>query len=63
MGMNQPLGIAIGAFVLVGALMAPLAAGSLALVFELVISAIVAAISLSLLAMTPTLIRREKMLP
>lgn len=63
MGMNQPLGIAIGAFVLVGALMAPLAAGSLAVAFELIISAIVAAISLSLLAMTPKLIRREKMLP
>ena len=63
MGMNQPLGIAIGAFVLVGALMAPLAAGSLAVVFELIISAIVAAISLLLLAMTPKLIRREKMLP
>ncbi len=63
MGMNQPLGIAIGAFVLVGALMAPLAAGSLAIVFELIISGIVAAISLSLLAMTPKLIRREKMLP
>ncbi len=63
MGMNQPLGIAIGAFVLVGALMAPLAAGSLAVVFELIISAIVAAVSLSLLAMTPRLIRREKMLP
>ncbi len=63
MGMNQPLGIAIGAFVLVGALMAPLAAGSLAIVFELAISAIVAVVSLSLLAMTPRLIRREKMLP
>ncbi len=63
MGMNQPLGIAIGAFVLVGALMAPLAAGSLALVFELIISAIVAAVSLTLLALTPRLIRREKMLP
>ncbi len=63
MGMNQPLGIAIGAFVLVGALMTPLAAGSLALGFELIISGIVAAVSLSLLAMTPKLIRREKMLP
>ncbi len=63
MGMNQPLGIAIGAFVLVGALMAPLASGSLAVVVELILSAIVAAISLSLLAMTPNLIRREKMLP
>ncbi len=63
MGMNQPLGIALGAFVLVGALMAPLAAGSLALAFELILSAIVAAVSLSLLVMTPKLIRREKMLP
>ncbi len=63
MGMNQPLGIAIGAFVLVGALMAPLASGSLAVVVELILSAIVAALSLSLLAMTPNLIRREKMLP
>ncbi len=63
MGMNQPLGIAIGAFVLVGALMAPLGAGSLAIVFELIISGIVAAVSLTLLALTPRLIRREKMLP
>ncbi|HII39725.1 MAG TPA: hypothetical protein HA326_00710 [Thermoplasmata archaeon] len=63
MGMNQPLGIAIGAFILVGALMAPLAAGSLAIVFELVISGIVAVVSLTLLALTPKLIRREKMLP
>jgi len=63
MGMNQPLGIAIGAFVLVGALMAPPAAGSLAIVVELIISGIVAALSLTLLALTPRLIRREKMLP
>ncbi len=62
-GMNQPLGISIGAFVLVGALLAPLAAGSLAIVLELVLSAVVAAVSLGLLAMTPKLIRREKMLP
>ena len=63
MGMNQPLGIALGAFVLVGALMAPLAAGSFAIVLELVLSGVVAVISLGLLAMTPKLIRREKMLP
>ena len=62
-GMNQPLGISIGAFVLVGALLAPLAAGSLAIAFELGLSAIVAGISLALLAATPKLIRREKMLP
>ena len=62
-GMNQPLGISIGAFVLVGALMAPLAAGSAAIILELVLSAIVAAISVTLLALTPNLIRREKMLP
>lgn len=63
MGMNQPLGIAIGAFVLVGALMAPLAAGSFAFALELILSAVVVAISFSLVAMTPKLIRREKMLP
>ena len=63
MGMNQPLGIAIGAFILVGALMAPLIAGSVAIVLELILSGIVAAASLSLLALTPKLIRREKMLP
>ncbi|HYM41023.1 MAG TPA: hypothetical protein VEY12_12920 [Thermoplasmata archaeon] len=63
MGMNQPLGIAIGAFVLVGAMLAPLATGSLAVVVELIISAVVAAVSLGLLAATPRLIRREKMLP
>ncbi len=63
MGMNQPFGIAIGAFIMVGALMAPLASGSLAVAVELILSAIVAATSLSLLALTPNLIRREKMLP
>ncbi len=63
MGMNQPLGIAIGAFVLVGAMMAPLAAPADALVFELAIAAVVVAVSLGLLAVTPRLIRREKMLP
>ncbi len=62
-GMNQPLGIAIGAFVLVGAMMAPLAAPADALVFELVIAAVVVAGSLGLLSATPRLIRREKMLP
>ncbi len=62
-GMNQPLGIAIGAFVLIGALVAPLAARSLAVAAELIISAIVAAVSLTMLMMTPKLIRREKMLP
>ncbi len=62
-GMNQPLGIAIGAFVLVGAMLAPLGAPGDAIVFELVIAAVVVAISLGLLAATPRLIRREKMLP
>ncbi len=62
-GMNQPLGIAIGAFVLVGAMMAPLAAPGDALLFELAIAAVVVAASLGLLAATPRLIRREKMLP
>ena len=55
--------IAIGAFVLMGVMMAPLATGSLAILFELILSAIVAACSVTLVAMTPKLIRREKMLP
>lgn len=63
LGMNQPLGIALGAFVLVGAMMAPLAAPGDALIFELLIAAIVVGASLALLAATPKLIRREKMLP
>ncbi len=63
LGMNQPLGIAIGAFVLVGAMMAPLAAPGDALRFELAIAAVVVTVSLGLLAATPRLIRREKMLP
>lgn len=63
LGMNQPLGIALGAFVLVGAMMAPLAAPRDALVFELLIAAVVVAVSLGLLSATPRLIRREKMLP
>ncbi len=63
LGMNQPLGIALGAFVLVGAMLAPLGAPGDALVFELAISAVVVAVSLGLLSATPRLIRREKMLP
>jgi len=63
LGMNQPLGIAIGAFVLVGAMMAPIAMPSNALVVELLIAAAVVAVSLGLLGLTPKLIRREKMLP
>lgn len=63
MGMNQPLGIAIGAFVLVGAMLAPLGAPHDALVFELAVAAAVVIVSLGLLAATPRLIRREKMLP
>ncbi len=63
MGMNQPLGIAIGAFVLVGAMMAPLVAPADSLLFELAIAAVVVAVSLGLLFATPKLIRREKMLP
>ena len=63
LGMNQPLGIAIGAFVLVGAMMAPLGAPGDALLFELAIAAVVVAVSLALLSTTPRLIRREKMLP
>jgi len=63
LGMNQPLGIAIGAFVLVGAMMAPVAMPENALIVELAIAGIVVAVSLMLLALTPRLIRREKMLP
>lgn len=63
LGMNQPLGIAIGAFVLVGAMVAPITMPSNALVLELVIAGVIVAVSLGLLALTPRLIRREKMLP
>lgn len=63
MGMNQPLGIALGAFVVMGAMVVPLAVPKLQVALELIISGIVAAVSLTLLAMTPKLIRREKMLP
>lgn len=63
MGMNQPLGIAIGAFVIMGAMVVPLAVPTFQIVLELVISGIVGVVALVLLAMTPRLIRREKMLP
>jgi hypothetical protein len=63
LGMNQPLGIAIGAFVLVAAMLVPLGAVSQALVLELALAGVVAAVSLALLSLTKRLIRREKMLP
>lgn len=63
MGMNQPLGIAIGAFVVMGAMLVPLAVPTFQVVLELIISGIVGVVALALLAMTPKLIRREKMLP
>lgn len=63
LGMNQPLGIALGVFVVMGAVLAPMAMPAYQVVLELAISGIVAAVSLLLLALTPRLIRREKMLP
>ncbi len=63
LGMNQPLGIAVGAFVLVAAMIVPISMPANALLIELAIAAAVVAVSLALLASTPRLIRREKMLP
>ncbi len=62
-GANQPLGIAFGALVLVGAMIVPALAPSLALPVMLAIAVLVILLTLSLLSLSGRLIRREKMLP
>jgi hypothetical protein len=62
-GANQPLGIAVGAFVLVGAMIVPAVVPALTLVIELGIAALVALVTLGILFLSGRLIRREKMLP
>ncbi len=63
MGMNQPLGIAIGALAIIAAMIAPSTMPALQVILELAISAILSIVSVALLALTPKLIRREQMLP
>ena len=62
-GANQPLGIALGALVLVATMIVPAIVPSLALVIELGIAALVTLLTLSMLFLSGRLIRREKMLP
>ncbi|MGA1975653.1 MAG: hypothetical protein ABSG92_08455 [Conexivisphaerales archaeon] len=63
MGANQPLGLAVGALLLAGAMIVPAVVPALTLVLELGIAALVGLLTLSLLFLSGRLIRREKMLP
>jgi hypothetical protein len=62
-GANQPLGIAVGALLLVAATIVPAVVPALTLVLELGMAALISVLTLSLLFLSGRLIRREKMLP
>jgi hypothetical protein len=63
LGMNQPLGIAVGTGAIVAAIALSATMPRLQLPIQLGISGVVGVAALAFLAATPRLIRREKMLP
>jgi ABC-type transport system involved in multi-copper enzyme maturation permease subunit len=62
-GMNQPLGIAIGAFILLGFMFIPILLPAVAATAQLVMAVAVFIVSLLAVLSAPKLIRREKLLP
>ncbi len=62
-GMNQPLGIAIGAFILLGFMFIPMLLPAVAATAQLVMAVAVFIVSLLAVLSAPKLIRREKLLP
>jgi len=62
-GSNQPLGIAIGIFMVMPAYIAPLVVPSLAVILDLLLAAIVVVLSLLMYFLSSRLISREKLLP
>jgi hypothetical protein len=62
-GSNQPLGIAIGIFMVMPAYIAPLVAPSLVVNLDLLLAAIVVVLSLLMYFLSSRLISREKLLP
>lgn len=62
-GSNQPLGMAIGVFVVLPAYAAPLVVPSLALVIDLILAGLILVLSLLMYITSGRLISREKLLP
>ncbi len=62
-GANQPLGMAIGIFMVMPAYIIPLALPSIALLADLLLAVVVAALSLLMYLSSSRLIKREKLLP
>ncbi len=62
-GMNQPLGIAIGAFILLGFMFIPMLFPAAATTLQLVVAVAIFVISVLAVLSAPKLIRREKLLP
>jgi hypothetical protein len=62
-GSNQPLGIAIGVFMVMPAYLIPLALPSLALAVDLTLAAVIVGLSLLMYFLSSRLISREKLLP
>jgi hypothetical protein len=62
-GANQPLGLAIGSFIVMPAYVVPLAFPSLALVIDLFLAAVIAVLSILTYLSSSRLISREKLLP
>lgn len=62
-GSNQPLGIAIGVFLVMPAYILPFAFPSLAVYVDLTVAAVIIVLAMSMFALSSRLIRREKLLP
>ena len=62
-GSNQPLGIAIGIFMVMPAYIAPLVVPSLAIFVDLFLAAVIAVLSVLMYFLSSRLIAREKLLP
>lgn len=62
-GANQPLGMAVGIFIVMPAYIAPLAFPSLALAIDLLLALVIAALSVLTYLSSSRLISREKLLP
>jgi len=62
-GANQPLGMAIGIFMVMPAYIVPLALPSLAIVIDFLLAAVIAVLSLLTYFSSSRLISREKLLP
>jgi hypothetical protein len=62
-GSNQPLGMAIGVFIVLPAYVIPLVAPSLAVTFDLLLAGLIVVLALLMYFSSSRLISREKLLP